>query len=534
MRLAAILALLAFVPLTACGGGSTGGTPPAPTPTPNTADACPTSGTLPSSVTTGSTTRATRRVFSRANIPHYVPGEIAVTYARDASPTLNGTRVADLDYRNLRLHTRVLSVDPASVESELATFRAMPGVRIIGRVTYAQRMSFADNDPYYAGFTGTAAPYYETSTIPGQWDMHAINMDGAWSQFSSVPIIGAPIAIIDTGVDVTHPELTTPSGVSAPKIVRTQCFVTYPTGTAQTTGQYVTDTDGHGTNVAGISDGDADNNFAFAGVAFDAPLLAYRIFPSDPSGGCDIDNPPAQCFTTSADEASAIDDAVQHGAKVINLSLGGSGPCTTSDPEYVAVEQAVAAGVVVVAAAGNGTGTPPIGQASLDCPAADPGVIAVGASALNDSNTVSGPFEYVASYSDYVTGTGQANGGAYLVAPGGDPSASEQCGSCTVDNLHWIENIYSADGIGISSGSACAGGTDYAGENGNCNVLIVGTSQATPHVTGVVSLMLAMNPNLTPAQIATGLCASADDIGDAKEGCGRLDAASAVTWAASH
>src|SRR5579872_576820 len=55
-------------------------------------------------------------------------------------------------------------------------------------------------------------------------------------------------------------------------------------------------------------------------------------------------------------------------------------------------------------------------------------------------------------------------------------------------------------------------------------------ARAAPHVTGVVSLMLAKNPNLTPAQIATGLCASADDIGDTKEGCGRLDAAAAVTW----
>lgn len=535
MRLAAILVLLGLLSLTACGGGSTGGgTPPAPTPTPNAADDCPASGTLPSSIARGSATKTIRRVFSTAKIPRYVPGEIAVTYAGSASPALSGKRIADLDYRTIGVHTRVLSLNPASVDAELTKLQAMPGVRGAGRVTYAQRMSFSDDDPYYAGFTGTAAPYYETSTIPGQWDMHAINLDGAWSQFSSVPIIGAPIAIVDTGVDVTHPELTTPSGVTAPKITRTQCYVTYPAGTAQTTGQYVTDTDGHGTNVAGISDGDADNSFAFASAAFDAPLLAYRIFPTDPPGGCDVDNAPPQCFTTSADEASAIDDAVQHGAKVINLSLGGPGPCSTSDPEYTAVEQAIAAGVVVVAAAGNGTGDPPIGQPALDCPAADPGVIAVGASALNDGNTFSGPFEYVASYSNYVSGTGQSNSGAYLVAPGGDPPASEQCGSCTVDNLHWIENIYSTDGVGITSGSACAGGTDYAGENNDCNVLIVGTSQATPHVTGVVSLMLAKNPNLTPAQIATGLCASADDIGDTKEGCGRLDAAAAVTWAASH
>jgi serine protease len=378
------------------------------------------------------------------------------------------------------------------------------------------------------------APYYETPSIPGQWDMHVISVAGAWSQFSSVPIVGAPIAIVDTGVDVTHPELMTPTGVTAPKIIRAQCFVTFPTSNAQTTGPYVTDTDGHGTNVAGISDGDADNGFAFASVAFDAPLLAYRIFPSDPAGGCDIDNPPAQCFTTSSDEASAIDDAVQHGAKVINLSLGGPPPCPTNDPEYIAVENAIANGVVVVAASGNGVGKPPVGSASLDCPAADPGVIAVGASALNDNNLFTGPFEYVASYSNYVTDTGQSKGGAFLVAPGGDPPASEQCSTCIIDHLHWIDHIYSVNGVGVSPGSSCAGGTDYAGEQNDCNVLIIGTSQATPHVTGVVSLMLAKNPNLTPAQIATGLCATADNIADAKQGCGRVNASAAVSWAATH
>jgi serine protease len=57
---------------------------------------------------------------------------------------------------------------------------------------------------------------------------------------------------------------------------------------------------------------------------------------------------------------------------------------------------------------------------------------------------------------------------------------------------------------------------------------------ASPHVAGVVSLMLAKNPNLTPAQIATGLCATADNINDTKQGCGRVNAAAAVTWAATH
>src|SRR5579872_3410354 len=94
MRLAAMLALLGVLSLTACGGGSTGGgTPPAPTPTPNAADDCPASGTLPSSIARGSAAKTIRRVLRTANIPRYVPGEIAVTYASSASPALSGKRI---------------------------------------------------------------------------------------------------------------------------------------------------------------------------------------------------------------------------------------------------------------------------------------------------------------------------------------------------------------------------------------------------------------------------------------------------------
>jgi subtilisin family serine protease len=394
----------------------------------------------------------------------------------------------------------------------------------IGSRSGRHLMSIAANDPYYSGFSGTNAPYFETASIPGQWDMHVINLDAAWSQFASAPIVAAPIAIVDTGVDVTHPDVMTPAGVTAPKIVRAYCYVTYPAGTTQTSGPYVTDMDGHGTNVAGIADADTNNSFAFAGVAFDAPLLVYRIFPSTPAGGCEVKNPPAQCDTTSQDESSAIDDAVAHGAKVINLSLGGSPPCSANDPEYVAVEHAIANGVVVVAAAGNES------NGQLDCPAADPGVIAVGASAINDTIPLS-PSEYVAGYSNYLTTPGTSSGGAYLVAPGGDPCPGSFSSSCSdSDDLHWIENIYSST-ASVQPGDC---GKDYAGESGDCRILIAGTSMAVPHVSGVVSLMLAKNPSLTPAQIATGLCASSDDISDSKQGCGRVNASAAVMWAATH
>lgn len=450
----------------------------------------------------------------------YVPDALAVQYGEagqadgiDArARSFGGMRVADLTFGALHVRSHVVSVDPARIDAAMRELRGLPGVRSVTRIAYRRRMTATD--PYYAG-VGTG-PYYQSPATHGQWDMHAINVAGAWSQLGSA--VAAPIAIVDTGADLWHPEL------GGSHVIRTECFVTYPTNAAQTTGTYVTDTDGHGTNVAGIADAFTNNGFAFAGTADNEKLMVYRIFPTDPAGGCDTQNPPDQCNSDTVDEASAINDAVGHGAKVINLSLGGSPPCSQTDPEYAAVENAIRSGVVVVAAAGNGDASGK-GYSYLDCPAADPGVIAAGASALDDTAypTVS---EYTASYSNYLTSKGNLVNGAYLIAPGGDPS-----GGADQDNLHWIQNIYSTAAYDASQRSSCSGGLDSAGESNDCNVEIAGTSMATPHVAGVAAMMLGVNPALTPAKVAQGLCASADPIGDPKEGCGRLNAGSAVTWA---
>lgn len=416
----------------------------------------------------------------------YVPGMIVATDLKGA--------------------VRIKSVDPASVDREIAQLRATPGIRNVQRAQYRRAFSVTPNDPYYHGF-GPGAPYEESSKSPGQWDMHVIGLAAAWGYVEK----GAPIAIVDTGVDVTHPDLR------GGKVVYTRCYVTYPSSSPQSSGPYVTDLDGHGTNVAGIASADTGNGFGFAGTGFNAPILAFRIFPAPPSAGCDGASTSAQCSTTDVDEVAAINDAVNHGARVINLSLGANGPLSSCEDtiEKNAVENAIAHGVVVVAAAGNESSN------HLDCPAAYPGVIAVGASALEGAgNSVS---EGVAKYSNWVGAGGPGSGGAFLVAPGGDPS-----GGSDSDDLHWIENIYSSTAV---SPGACS--VDAAGQSGDCRIFIAGTSQATPHVAGVVSLMLGLRPSLSPAQIASDLCATATSIGDGKQGCGRLNAAGAVAKAAA-
>ena len=356
-----------------------------------------------------------------------------------------------------------------------------------------------------------------------QWDMYQIGMMHAWNYGSSWPVnVGfglstTKVAVLDTGID-TEPSNTwaqddlishlgsaeedvTPVGGSA--TVTTVC----PTPLLATPSPAVQDNDGHGTNVSGIAVA-ADNNVAgFAGVAGGVTLDFYKIFSG--SG--------ANSSASTADEATAIYHAVLKGDRVINLSLGSqpnSGPDFT---EQDAVEYALAHNVLVVAAAGNERNQ---GVQGLDYPAAYPGVLSVGATALNDNNACAGdtwptvsaactaalptadtpaPGEYVASYSNSGPGLG-------VVAPGGDPS-----GTGDNDDLHWIANLYSTTGS-----PPCA-------TPATCYTLIAGTSMATPHVTGAAGLLLSADPSLTVAQLEGLIDGTADNINDPNQGHGRLD-----------
>lgn len=525
-RLIAALAIAGLASFTACGGGGGGGggstsggggspvVVPTPTQPPANPAACPTSGSVPTSVgvaAAGPMSIGRRAAISPPSASDQIPDMLVVTYSASVSSDaintaalkMNASPRTDLDLGAIGKHAKTLLVEPGSASAVIARMKEVPGVLSVQHAQYRHMLAVPPNDPVY-NRTGVP-PYYQTASTRGQWDMHVMNFDGAWGQFAGTVAIGAPIAVIDTGVDVTQLELT------GGKITRTRCFVTFPSGTAQTTGTFVTDTDGHGTNVAGIADDDTNNGLEFAGGGWSAPLMAYRVFPSDISGGCSGSSDP-QCSSTDVDIVAAINDAVANGAKVINLSLGSTPPC--NDPlEMQAVANAISHNVVVVAAAGNE------GLSQLDCPASYPGVIAVGASALNDSNPLV-IREYVASYSNYLTTNGN---GLYMVAPGGDPGPGTDN-----DLLHWINNLYSSTGAPL-------GGVPPSCGNDCGRALFAGTSQATPHVVGVVSLMLAVGSHSqTPAMIASDLCTTADPIpGETKAGCGRVNAAAAVAKAAT-
>jgi len=380
--------------------------------------------------------------------------------------------------------TRLESVPPGqTAESLIASLRL--DKTVIQAYRPHKRFAFAStpvtpNDPLFS--------------LQNQWDMYRISAPNAWGYTEGSASI--KIAIIDTGLDVTQGDFGGSKVTYAERVVNG--VTTVGTAAAQ-------DQDGHGTNVAGIAAAATNNNFGVAGVGFNTSLQAYRVFPvpvaplysQDPNYG-----------SNSADEVQAIYDAVKNGAKVINLSLGAppvdsQGNSGFDAAEYTAVEYAISQGVTVVAAAGNeSTGV-------LDFPAGLQGVISVAASSLNDNNTnpnltptyASSMPDTVASYSNYGPGLS-------VLAPGGDPN-----GTTDGDLLHWITNDYSTEVVDPSQ--RCSGTP--------CVAQIAGTSQATPHVSGAAALMLARNPNLSPAQIAQILESTADDIGDARQGHGRLN-----------
>ncbi len=225
----------------------------------------------------------------------------------------------------------------------------------------------------------------------------------------------------------------------------------------------------HGLHVAGIVGAETGNAIGVAGVDQQARIQAVRVLGA--------------CGGVSSDVADAIRWAAgllvldapinPTPAKVINLSLGGPGMCPSI--EQSAINAAVAAGAVVVVAAGND-------GADLDDPMST-------SAPANCDNVIT-----VAATTHYGDRAEYSNVGSMvdIAAPGGDEITMP-----VVDD----EKILSTLNAGLTDPDLTASGWIYGHYKG--------TSMATPQVSGVVSLMLAANPNLTPAQVLQTLRSTA-------------------------
>jgi len=220
---------------------------------------------------------------------------------------------------------------------EAGQISAVRGVSWVERDRASRRLAFSPNDPLAVR----------------QWYLGRIHAFDAWPQVPTLQPVR--VAVLDSGVDSSHPELQN-------QIVDGQSFVS--------SSSWESDTNGHGTFVAGEIAAALNNNQGIAGVGFSVDLLIAKIVRSD--------------GTISPDaEARAIHWAVARGARVINMSFGGvrdprdPSQDTYSQVEAAAVQYAVSKGVLVVAAVGNADGAPtePWGYAGY--PAALPHVLGV-------------------------------------------------------------------------------------------------------------------------------------------------------------
>lgn len=298
----------------------------------------------------------------------------------------------------------------------------------------------------------------------------AINMPRAWDRTRGSSSV--VVAVVDTGY-LDHPDL-------AGRLVPGYDFISSTTvsvdgdgrdSDAHDPGDYtptgVTCSDGttdpvstwHGTRVASVLGAATNNSLGIAGVDWSARIQPVRV-----SGRCGaLLSDTVEAMRWAGGLAVNGVPANPTPAKVINISLGGG---TCSQIEQQAVNDLNAAGVVVVAAAGNSTAV----EAPGDCN----GVIAVTAH-VNDGDH--------ASY-------GSTGSKVAISAPGGGCGATKLVnGTCLAPSA-----------ILTLSNAGAAGPTTYT-----FNTRSAGTSFATPMVSGVVAMMFAVNPALTPAQVTTVL-----------------------------
>lgn len=290
------------------------------------------------------------------------------------------------------------------------------------------------------------------TTDPGrsqQWGLTKIHADQAWTKAKGA---GITIAIVDTGIDLTHPDL------KAHIASHYDCTSGSCVGGA-TAGN---DDNGHGSHVAGIAAAVTGNGIGVAGVAPSAKLMAVKVLDSKGNGRC-------------SDIVTGIRFASDHGARVINLSLGPAtqlldlifGNSCLADLQSAA-DYAYGRGDVVVIAAGND---------SIQAAYNDPSLEVVGATGPNDE---------VASYS---------NTGANVYAPGGDPPGTtcQTYTNCILST--WVNGEYALD---------------------------AGTSMATPYVSGLAALLLS--EGYTNAQAVARINSTADTV----NGIPRINAMRAV------
>ncbi len=407
----------------------------------------------------------------------YLPSLPAIAYQRSATFGIN-----ELD--QLLVVTGGIGIQRAHIQARDKAWQAKHGfdrwfvVKLDGKMSVEQAVkafaanrfvedarpeylaySFAEpNDPFYANNWGHAnsgqLPAWNPpgsssgshSGAPVGWLGFDTDAPLAWDYPQGYGSQGVIVAVIDSGADLAHPDLALVTG--------------YDYGDNDPD---PTDINGHGTAVAGIVAGIADNGIGVAGVAGNVKVMPLKVMNSAGSMN----------FTSIA---NAVIHAADNGADIINLSLGSNTSVGANPAMDAALEYAYAnLGVSIFASSGNSNAS------TVWYPANHSKVVAVGAAAPDGSrkSTSSADGEYWWG-SNYGPATRDADNAIDIMGPTILPTTD-------------------------ITGSGGYTATEY-------NLYFNGTSCASPYVAGVAALLLSREPTLTPAQIRQSLTSSARDM----------------------
>lgn len=308
---------------------------------------------------------------SHAQRPAFAPDRIIVKPAQGMSDDqvrsiANGHGASEL-HRIKQLNARVLKVNPKDLE------------RVLAALKDDKRFAYAEKD-YVAEAIGTANDPYFTSGQ--QWHLGKIQAPGAWDV--STGTTSVVVAVVDTGVNFSHPDLQG-------RLLGGYDFVNSDSNPS--------DDNGHGTASTGVIAACTNNAVGVAGVTWQTPVLPVKVLDGSGSG-------------SYSNVAAGITYAADNGARIINLSLGGT---YSSSALQDAVNYAWSKGVVIVAAAGNNGNSTPV------YPAACTNVVAVSATNLSDARTswsnygsyvdIAAPGENI--YTTYGSGYSSVNGTSF-------------------------------------------------------------------------------------------------------------------------
>ncbi len=390
-----------------------------------------------------------------AQQPEFIPGEVVIKWKHPAEEQPHRMIGSGYSVRRLEQQTK---------KDTLKTIQALASSSqvAVAEPNYIRRTFRVPNDPHYNL----------------QWYAKTLGLEKAWDITTGRKEI--VVAVVDTGILPEHPDL---QGRLLPgrDFISNEILAGDDDGWDDDPRDVNMGMDNsavfHGTHVAGIIGAASDNQIGVIGVDWNCKILPVRAIASVENEGTDSDIASAIRWAAGLDVPGVPPNS--HPAQIINLSFGGPGYSRVLEE---AIEDAMAQGCLVVAAAGN---------QGIDgrniYPAAIPGVITVGATQLDGKR---------ASYSNF----GKI---IDIMAPGGNLEE--------LLPIHYMNHAWHAGIIGPFFLSDI---------NKFTYQMFDGTSVAAPQIAGILSLMLSIDPSLDQNAALAILRRSSIETSRCKEGCG--------------